>query len=156
MTHRSSFPQFTALGRMRDTGATQTVLAQTDLGDPLVQATDVAIDPQRDRVYVAGLGGGGVQPSLTVLTLGGQQVTRIPVPGPSRAISVNPQAGRVFSVGDRGVEVISEDSLKIVRHIDAALPFSVVTENGPARQLYVGDVRDGKLRRLSYTSGEPR
>jgi DNA-binding beta-propeller fold protein YncE len=156
MTHRSSAPNFTALGRMRDTGATQTVLGQIDLGDPLVQATDVAIDPQRDRVYVAGLGGGGVHPSVTVLTLGGQQLTRIPVPGPSRAISVNPQAGRVFSVGDRGVEVINEDTLTVVRHIDAALPFSVVTENGPARQLYVGDVRDGKLRRLSYTSGEPR
>ena len=63
MTHRSSAPSFTALGRVRDIGATRTVLPQVDLGDPGIQATDVAIDPTRNRVFVGGLGGGTIHPA---------------------------------------------------------------------------------------------
>ena len=122
MTHRSSAPQFTALGRVRDTGAVRTVLPQIDLGDPGNQATDVAIDPARDRVYVGGLGGGTIHPNVIVLSMStGQPIKHMLVPGPVRAISINPQAGKVFAAGDRGVEVIDEDTLEVTRHIDAGL-----------------------------------
>ena len=83
-----------------------------------------------------------------------QQIARMPVPGPVRAIDINPEAGLVFAAGDRGVEVIDAGPLEVTRHIDAGLPFSVATENGAATQLYVGDLRYGQLRRLSYTSGQ--
>lgn len=157
MVHRSSLPQFTALGRMRDTGRTRTILPQVDLGDPGTQAIDVALDPLRHRIHVGGLGGGTVAPSVTVLddrTLA--QVTRLPIPGPVRALDANPEAGSVFAVGDRGVEVIDAAALRITSHIDAGLPFSVATQSGPARQLFVGDLRDGRVRRVAYSSGVER
>ena len=155
MTHRSSAPNFTALGRVRDLGAAQLVLPQVDLGDPGIQASDVALDPTRNRVFVGGLGGGTIQPNVTVLDMTTmQQIARMAVPGPIRAIDSNPAAGLVFAVGDRGVNVIDAGSLAVKRHIAAGLPFSVATENGSATQLFVGDVKLGQLRRLSYGSGE--
>ena len=72
-----------------------------------------------------------------------------------RAISLNAEAGLVFAAGDRGVEVVSASQLVRTRHMDAGVAFAVATETGPMRQLFVGDFLDGKLRRLSYTSGEP-
>ena len=157
MTHRSSTPNFTALGRVRDTGGTQTVLPQIDLGDPGLQAQDVALDPVRDRIYIGGLGGGNVAPGVTVLdqaTL--QQVARVTTPGPVRAIDANPHTGAVTVGGDRGVELLDASGLKITRHMDVGLVFSVAADNGSSRRLYAGDLRAGTLRRLSYSSGEPK
>lgn len=157
LSRRGTAPEVAALGTIVDDGGSRPrVLPSVDLGDPLVQPTDVAVDPVRDRIYVGGLGGATVAPSVTVLDQPTrQQITRLPMPGPVRAIDINADAGLVFAVGDRGVEVLDTRQLRIVRHIDAGLPFAVATETGPTRQLYVGDFVDGKLRRLSYSSGQP-
>jgi DNA-binding beta-propeller fold protein YncE len=155
MTHRSSEPSFTALARVKDNGTVRTVLPQVDLGDPGIQATDVTLDPGRNRVYVGGLGGGTIAPTVTVLDMTSmQQLARIPMRGPVRAIDGNTSAGLVFAIGDRGVDVIDTGSLTVTRRIDAGLPFAGATENGTGTQLYVGDSTVGQLRRVSYTSGK--
>jgi YVTN family beta-propeller protein len=150
-------PALAALGTVIDDGVAPKVLPRVDLGDPLTQPSDVAIDRESGRIYVGGLGGGGVTPTVTVLDLTTrQEITRIPMPGPVRAIDLNADAGLVLAAGDRGVEMIDEARLKIVRHMDAKLPYSVATATGPARQLFAGDFKSGEVHRLSYTSGEPR
>jgi YVTN family beta-propeller protein len=150
-------PALAALGTVIDDGVAPQVLPRVDLGDPLTQPSDVAIDREAGRIYVGGLGGGGVTPTVTVLDLTTrQEITRIPMPGPVRAIDVNADAGLVLAAGDRGVEMIDEARLKIVRHMDAKLPYSVATATGPARQLFAGDFKSGEVHRLSYSSGEPR
>jgi YVTN family beta-propeller protein len=147
-----------ALGTVIDDGvAPPQVLPRVDLGDPLTQPSDVAIDRESGRIYVGGLGGGGVAPAVTVHDLATrQEITGISMPGPVRAIDLNADAGTVLAAGDRGVEMIDEARLRIVRHIDAKLPYSVATATGPGRQLFAGDFKSGEVHRLSYTSGEPR
>jgi hypothetical protein len=51
--------------------------------------------------------------------------------------------------------VVDGTTPRIERHMDAGLAFSVAIAPGLARQLYVGDFHDRKLRRLSFSSGEP-
>ena len=155
MSSRGAGNDFAKLGRVRDNGATRSVLPSLDLGDPGVQPVDVAFDAQRARLFIAGLGGGNVSPSVIVIgaTLG-IELARIPVANPLRAISLNADTGQAFAAGDRGVEVVDENAMRVVRHIDAGIAFSVGTANG--RQIYTGDFLDGTLRRLASSGGEPR
>jgi hypothetical protein len=147
MTFRSAQPSFTALARVQDTGAVRTVLGQVDLGDPGIQATDVAL--AGGRVYVGGLGGGTVQPSVTVLDAASmQQLARIPMRGPVRAIAADAQSGLVAAAGDRGLDVI--DGFSVIRRMDAGIAFSIATAGS---QLFAGDALLGRLSRLSFTSG---
>jgi YVTN family beta-propeller protein len=157
--HGQPHPPLAALGTVIDGGSGRPqVLPRVDLGEWPIQPSDVAVDPDAGRIYVGGLGGGALAPpSVTVLDLATrQQIERISMPGPVRAISLNADAGLVLAAGDRGVETIDGARLKVIRHMDAKIPFSVATATGPGRQLVVGDFKSGEVHRLSYSSGEPR
>jgi YVTN family beta-propeller protein len=151
-------PDITALGTVIDDGVSRPrVLAPVDLGTPGTQPVDVAVDPIRHRIYVAGLGGGGVAPSVIVLDQSSRhEITRIPLAGVARAITVNPHAGQVFIAGDSGVFVVNETSLRVERHMTAGAAFAIATDDGSGRQLYTGDFLDGTVRRLNYSSGTPQ
>ena len=155
---RRGVPQEIAgLGSFVDNGTTVTVNPMVSLGDPLTQPLDVALDPVRHRLYVGGLGGNTVAPNLTVLDSTTRAVIkRIDLPGPSRAVAVNPDAHQVFVASDRGVLVVDDAQLRVVRKMETGLPFAVATVPGPGRQLYVGDLRSGFLDRLSDSSGIPQ
>lgn len=156
LTNRSFDPHVIALGAVIDNGTTRQILPLVDLGPELTQPIDVAVDPDNDRIYVAGLGGGPVRPSVIVLDRQTrEQITRIELRGPARAITVNPYAHQIFVTSERAVEVIDDTRLEVVRTIPAGLGFAIATEPGPSRQLYVGDLRSGELTRLSYSSGTP-
>jgi YVTN family beta-propeller protein len=160
MTNRiPGTPLVIALGVAVDDGVGRPqVLPRVELGEEAVQPQDVAYDPASDRLYVGGLGGvGTLPPSVTVLDGQDRQIIkRIAMPGPVRAVGVNPASGLVVAAGDRGVELIDEQTLQSVRHIDAGLAFAAAAPTGHARQLFTGDFRSGEVRRLSYSSGEPR
>jgi len=155
--HRSFAPTVTALGSVVDDGQTTTVLPLVPLGEELVQPNDVAVDPVNDRIYVGGLGGGGTRPSLTALDRTTRTVLqRVDLRGPAREIAVNANAHRVVVASDRGVDILDDSTLEVLRHLDTAeagIPFSVAADTGPGRDLHVGDLRTGDLRRFSYTSG---
>jgi YVTN family beta-propeller protein len=156
MNRRAEEPIITALGAVTDDGVTQTIHPQVPLGEPLTQPIDVAVDPLNNRIYTANLGGGGVQPSVTVLDLATRRIIkRINITGPARSITVNPLAHQVFVAVQGKVDVIGEQSLSLVRSIPtpAGASWSVITPTGQDRQLYVGDLRTGELTRLSYSSG---
>ncbi|MFI6485775.1 hypothetical protein ACIBH1_48280 [Nonomuraea sp. NPDC050663] len=147
-------PPVTALGAVTDDGVTQTIHPQVPLGPAGTQPWDVAVDPANNRLYTGNLGGGPIQPSVTVLELSSRTIIKqVVTRGPIRAVAVNPYAHQVFAVGDRGVDVVGEQSLSVVRTMQVNLPFAVATGTGQDRHLFVGDVRNGELTRLSYSSG---
>lgn len=152
--NRRSEPIVTALGSVTDDGTNRQIHRRVELGPTNTEPVDVAVDPLNDRIYTANLGGGGVSPSVTVLDRRTRTIIKtINVPGSARAITVNPYAHQVFVAGDRGVDVIGEESLSVIRQIPADLPFAVTTAVGSGRQFYVGGRRSGELTRLSYSSG---
>ena len=155
MSYRVAQPFVTALGSFTDNGVTTQVHPLVDLGEPLTQPMDVTVDATNDRIYVAGLGGGGVSPSVTILQRSTRTVLkRVDVGKPARAIAVNPYAQQAFVVGESRVSVVGQQTMAVVRTMPADLPFSVATANGPSRTLYIGDLRSGQLTRLSYSSGQ--
>jgi len=147
MTFRSAEPAFTALARVVDNGATRTVLGQVDLGEPGIQANDVAL--AKGRVYIGGLGGGNVKPTVTVLDQNTmQQLARIPMRGPVRAITADPQSGLIAAAGDRGVDML--DGFTVTRRADAGIAFSIASAGS---QLITGDGLLGRITRMSFSSG---
>jgi hypothetical protein len=59
---------------------------------------------------------------------------------------------------DAGVDILDDTTLEVLRRVDTAqagIPFSTAVDTGTGRDLYVGDLRSGELRRFSYTSGTP-
>jgi YVTN family beta-propeller protein len=138
LSNRSFEPFVNAVAVYGDDGAT----ARVDVGQLLTQSVDLAVDPSADRLYVANLGGGTVHPSVTALrksTLA--HVATVDVPGPCRAIAVNPDAGELYVAGDRGLQVLDTASLKVRRTIDAGrAPFNVACDEGDGRQVWVGGV----------------
>jgi len=158
LNHRSGpEPTVTALGAVVDDGVTRQILPPVDLSPELTQPIDVAVDPDHDRVYVAGLGGGGVAPSVIVLDQPTRtEITRVELDAPVRAIAVNGDAHQVFVAGEGGVFVIDDTTFKVVRTMPSGLSFAVATEPGSSRELFVGDLRSGELGRFSYSSGTPR
>ncbi len=145
---------FAHVGTVVDDGVNRPrVLEPIDLGSADVRPVDVAIDPLLARVYVGGIGVGAASepPSVTVIHRNTRtQLARIPTPGPVRAVAVDADAGLVFAVGDRGVDVLGTGITEVLHHLDAAVPFSVAVGPGTTRQLYVGDVLTGELRRRNY------
>lgn len=137
LSNRSFEPFVNAVAVYGDDGTTR-----VDVGQLLTQSVDLAVDPSADRLYVANLGGGGVHPSVTALrksTLA--HVATVNVPGPCRAIAVNPDAGELYVAGDRGLQVLDTASLKVRRTIDAApRPFNVACDEGDGRQVWVGGI----------------
>jgi DNA-binding beta-propeller fold protein YncE len=101
---------------------------------------------------VANLGGGGVQPSVTVLhrpTL--TELATVPLPGPARAIALNSDARQVYVAGDRGVHIVNTGTLSVERTIPAGAgrgPFAIAAAPGTARQVYVGDRLTGDVTRF--------
>lgn len=156
LTHRPE-PFVTAVGSYVDDGVHQPVaLAPVPLGEPLVQPGDVAVDPTSNRLYVAGLGGGGVQPRLLVVDATARTLVKeIPLAGPARAVAVNPDAHRVFVSAQSSITVVDTVSLQIVRTMPAGTAFSIATDSGPGRLLWFGDFVDGTLKRRTYVSGTP-
>lgn len=150
LNNRSFDPHVTAVGAVFDDGQTQQILPKIDLGAEGTQPNDVAVDPLAGRVYVAGLGGGGVQPSMIVLdSTTRQELARVPLKGPARAIAVNGFAHRVFAVGEGRVDIIDDGSFQVIRSLPAKLPFAIATETGLANRIYVGELKTGELTRLS-------
>src|SRR5262249_30605547 len=119
------------------------------------EPVDVAVDPVGNRIYVGTTGSPANPPAVAVLNRTTRQpMTRILTRGPVRALSANADASQVFAAGDRGIDVIDGNQLAVVRKMNPGpVLFSVATETGPERTLFVGDVNPGKLRRLSYSSG---
>lgn len=153
LNNRSFEPHVSALGVVVDHGGTPQIRPRVDLGPEGTQPAKVAVDAANDRIYVAGLGGGEIRPSLTVLDRSSRAVlARIDLPGPARAVTVNNYAHQIFVASDRGVIVVDDTQLVVDRVIETGIPFSIATEPGPSRQLYAGDVRQGTLTRLSYSS----
>ncbi|GAA1011573.1 hypothetical protein Aple_012200 [Acrocarpospora pleiomorpha] len=154
MSRPSASPPVTALGSVTDDGVTRTIHPQVPLGPVGTQPTDVAVDPFNNRLYTANLGGGPVHPSVTVLELSTREIIKqVNLSGPARAIAVSPHAHQAYVAGEGRVDVVGQQSLSVVRTIPANNPFSVVTGIGDDRRLYVGDVRNGGLGRLAYSSG---
>ncbi len=150
---------FSHLGTIVDDGSTQPhLLAPISLGPGTVRPADVAIDHLLARVYVGNLGVGlpVEAPSVSVVHRNTRQVlAKVAVNGPIRAITTDPDAGLVFAVGDRGVNVLGTGVTSVLRFFPAELPFSVGVGPGATRQLYVGDFLTGELRRRNYGAGAP-
>ncbi|OLF17655.1 hypothetical protein BU204_10590 [Actinophytocola xanthii] len=154
MNHRSSLPTVTGLVAVTDDGRTQVVHPLVDLGDPLVQPSDVAIDPLNDRIYVSGLGGNTVRPSLSILELSTRRfITRTDVVGPGRAVAVDPFAHQAFVAAQGRVDVIGEQSMTSERTIPTEQAFAIAIDEKGDRRMYTGDLRSGSLTRLAYSSG---
>ena len=155
LSNRSFAPFRAALGTFVDDGVNPPqVLEPVSLGDPLLQPIDLTVNPASGRIYIAGIGGGGIAPSVTVMDASRTQVARLTTIGPARAITVNPDAGKVFVASQNSVEVIHDSHLEIVRRMPlGGASFAIATEAGPGRQLWVGDIINGTVTRLSYSSG---
>jgi DNA-binding beta-propeller fold protein YncE len=140
LSNRSFQPFVNGLAVYSDDGTTVTAGPRVDIGGLGHQSVGVAVDPTADRVYVANLGGGGIQPSVTALrksTL--EHVATVNVPGPCRALACNGDAGELYVAGDRGLQVLDTPSLKVRRTIAAGRqPFNVACDEGDGRQVWVG------------------
>jgi YVTN family beta-propeller protein len=158
-THRSSEPHVVGLSSVTDRGTGYDIHPLIDLSREGNQPNDVAVDPANDRVYVANLGGGGVHPNLAAIDRTDRTLIKtVPLTGPARSIAVNGYSDQVFVAGEGRVDVIVGSTLERVRRIPVAFPtgfpWAIAVEQGSGRRLYVGDVRNGRLSRFSFTSGE--
>ena len=157
--NRSFQPFVTALGTVIDDGQTSTVLPLVDLGVAGTQPIDVTFDATHDRIYVAGLGGGGTAANVIALDRTTRTILkRIDLTGPARGIAVNSNANQVIVAGEGGIQLIDGATFEVKRTIAAktgGLAFAVTTENGSDPLFYVGDLKSGDIRRFSHTSGDP-
>jgi YVTN family beta-propeller protein len=151
LDNRSYQPFVNALGVVTDTGVTATARTPVPIpGSTLPRAVTV----DQNRIYVGNLGGGGVQPGVTVFDKTSLAITAtLPMPGSVRSISADPAGGMLFVSTDRGVHAVNTQSLATVRVMRPDTPmWTVSAGNGLGREFYAGD-RTGALTRMSYSSG---
>ncbi|MDG4822944.1 FG-GAP-like repeat-containing protein [Asanoa sp. WMMD1127] len=150
MNNKSYDPKVNALGILNDNGVKVTVQPKVEI-PTATQPRSVAVDDK--HVYVGNLGGGGVHPSVMVFDKSTKQHVKTINTYGVWSLSLDKTAGVLFAGTDRGVDMINTTSLKVERHMEpGTTPLRVSA--GQGHELYVGN-REGELRRMSYSSGEP-
>jgi YVTN family beta-propeller protein len=111
------------------------------------QSIDVLADPDRDRVYVANLGGGGTSPGVMALhaaDLG--VVATVGIHAAVRSLALNSDAEEIYVASNSGVHVVDTGTLTVARHIPGGPTWGLTAAPGTARQLFVAELRGNLLR----------
>jgi YVTN family beta-propeller protein len=156
MNNQGIPPLTNSLNVLVDDGQQVTLRGNVTIGTGPSQPIDVAVDPARQRAYVANLGSSAAPPSVTVLdTATLQNVANVPLTGAARAVALDAEAGRLIVPTDSGVRIVDTVELVEVRHIPAGFgPMAVAVPAGAHRELFTTN-RAGQLVRRSYSSGTP-
>jgi YVTN family beta-propeller protein len=153
LMNRSFQPFVNGLGVVIDDPQHREILPIVPIGPIGIDAQDVAVDPEHDRIYVSNQGNVGAgPPNVTVIHRQTLSVLKtIPLPGAVRQIALNSDAREVYVTTDRGnVQVINTTTLTVDRVIPVSkAPWGIDAVGGTARQVFVGDRSDGTITRLA-------
>jgi YVTN family beta-propeller protein len=152
LANHASPPFVNGLGVVIDDPAKRQILPIVPILPIGIDSVDVAVDPAHNRLYVANQGNvGSGPPSVSVIDRSTLTVLQtVLLPRAVRNLSLNSDAREVYVATDAAVDVIDATTLTLSRTISTGTgPWAIAAAGGTARQVYVGDRRDGSVTRLS-------